>query len=277
MIIQKSPYITAALVIALCMAQDTFSMEKSDSEREYREWLKQYDEHERYFGTKPMLDAVRTGRIDLVRTMIEKKQAGINTSTLQIGGPATTPLMEAAFHGHDAIVDLLIEHGAAVPGERELKEYSSHPSAKNLRTEKEVRDLILPKGWKHAYDLLKTGPIDYADFRGLLRSLSGYGMLHSMKDARGNTLLHLAIIKRNWDIANFILELDPKTAEISNKFGVTPFELGYGLYLEEDKEWNAFIKNHESSFGVAIAQGKQKWKSHPKEAYKEGIEGMKVE
>ena len=88
-------------------------------------------------------------------------------------GAARTPLMEAAFHSHVAI-DLLIQHGAAVPERKNLRTEKKLLEAPIVEKEQEVRlaDIKKPtiawmqflNGWRHVLNLNK---MNLSDIRGI--------------------------------------------------------------------------------------------------------------
>jgi ankyrin repeat protein len=109
-----------------------------------------------------------------------------------------------------------------------------------------------------------------------LRKYQDQGYSVMVHDAQGNNSLHLAIMGNHPMLAKNLIAHNELLLKEGNKEGIKPLELLFGLWGDENEDWNKFIGELPAQFTPAIEEGKKVLEAFKEKAFKEGIAGMPV-
>lgn len=183
-------------------------------------------------NTKNLVDAVMSGRFDLLKLMVEEH--GIKPTE----GRSIFAIHTAAHSGREDMAEYLIQHGASVDVLNEHKRTPLHIAAD--KGQANMAAFLIGKGADvNASDSFDKQPLHYAIKQGhedIARQLIGAGAVINQGDYLGKTPLHLAAkYNRTATVALLLSKGAEKDAKSSDN--MTPWDYancaGHTLLLEE--------------------------------------------
>mmetsp|Transcript_38823 Transcript_38823/g.63859 ORF Transcript_38823/g.63859 Transcript_38823/m.63859 type:complete len:206 (+) Transcript_38823:123-740(+) len=151
----------------------------------------------------------RLGREDLVRQLIS---AGANIEARD--HEQATPLLLAAFDGHEAVMQVLLAAGADKEA-RETHQWNALHVAANQGHEAVVRALLAAGADKEARDAQQYTPLHYAVVQNrsrIVQVLLSAGATANAQTCHGKDALTLAKKKRHSDIAAMVKKVSDRQA-----------------------------------------------------------------
>lgn len=179
-----------------------------------------------------------------------------------------TPLVVALEMGNDAIIKHLLDEAAELPSLETLQ---------GVVPEDTIHFIIVPQITTYVLNAARRR-VNYLHLSRYIHFLSLTSGLRQVK-MDGQTLLHLAIMNGDFDLANYLIDKDEDLADEKNKFNQTPLELGYGLFGEHEEKWNKFIahiKLLSTKLEHAVDAAKRAWHAAQAQMKKEAMEAMEV-
>ncbi len=134
-------------------------------------------------------------------------------------------------------------------------------------------------------EIKEKGQAVYADILKALetddqKKLEDYvqqGYSVNIKHVFGNTILHRAVIKNKLAIAAFLVKQNKYWLKAKNARGLTPLDLLYGLWGNQNDEWNDFIAQLPVDLAPDIQAARHAWeleKQTLEQAFKNTMQDM---
>ncbi len=163
--------------------------------------------------------AVKEGKFDTVKNMLEKAPDLVNA----VDSDGLTPLHLASEHGHQHIVELLLQKGADINAKSGFKRTPLHFAASSGRYE--IVKLFIEKDAElNENDSFILTPIFQAAYNGhqnIVEMLLSNGINLSDTEKNSVTLLHAAAISGNPELVEMLLDKGIDR-DVRNIFGKTP-------------------------------------------------------
>jgi hypothetical protein len=186
------------------------------------------------------------------------------------------PVRWANAKKREKIIELLIEAGAPLKYSLDFKKIQGASTYLETieKSEKKIMELLKPRIMSI---VMMQGPLTDDIKQKLKNYLKVYDTVFSIKDDNNDNLLHLAIYNGHFDAAMILIEAMRHKVNLLNKKNgdeLTPLELGYGRWGDENEKWNSFIAHLPKRYSTDAEEARKSWEKFRAESFAAGKAGL---